>query len=51
MSIILVEQYFDWARGLADAFNVMRRGEVIASLRTDAASDEEITRLRDLISI
>ena len=51
MSIILVEQYFDWARKLADAFTVMRRGEVIASLRTDAASDEQITRLRDLISI
>ena len=51
MAILLVEQYFDWARQLADAFTVMRRGEVIASLRTDAASDEQITRLRDLISI
>lgn len=51
MSIILVEQYFDWARELADAFTIMRRGEVISSLRTDTASAGDITRLRELISI
>ena len=31
MAIILVEQYFEFAYGLADAFYVMRRGEVTAS--------------------
>jgi urea transport system ATP-binding protein len=31
MAIVLVEQYFDFARELADRFIVMERGEVIAS--------------------
>ena len=48
MSIILVEQYFDWARKLADSFTIMRRGEVIAQARKDEA---DIEGLRTLISI
>ena len=31
MAIVLVEQYFDFARDLADRFYVMERGEIIAS--------------------
>ena len=48
MSIILVEQYFDWAKKLADTFTVMRRGEVIAQARKDEA---DIEGIRSLISI
>ncbi|MDA8603251.1 urea ABC transporter ATP-binding subunit UrtE [Alphaproteobacteria bacterium] len=48
MSIILVEQYFDWAQKLSDSFTVMRRGEVIAQTRKD---DANIDQLRRLISI
>ena len=48
MSIILVEQYFDWAKKLADSFTVMRRGEVIAQARKDEA---DIENIRSLISI
>ncbi len=29
MAILLVEQYFEFARGLADAFAVMERGEIV----------------------
>lgn len=30
MSVLLVEQYYDFARRIADRYVVMRRGEVIA---------------------
>jgi urea transport system ATP-binding protein len=29
MAILLVEQYFDFARALADTYAVMERGEVV----------------------
>jgi urea transport system ATP-binding protein len=29
MAILLVEQYFDFARALADNFAVMERGEIV----------------------
>jgi urea transport system ATP-binding protein len=45
MSIILVEQYFDWAQKLADSFTVMRRGEVIAQTRKEQADIDELRRL------
>jgi urea transport system ATP-binding protein len=36
MAILLVEQYFEFARDLADSFAVMDRGEiVIAGARAD----------------
>jgi urea transport system ATP-binding protein len=35
MAILLVEQYFDFARALADAYLVMQRGEVVLSGRRD----------------
>ena len=31
MAIVLVEQYFDFAKELADSFVVMERGEVVVS--------------------
>jgi urea transport system ATP-binding protein len=36
MAIVLVEQYFDFAHGLADQFYVLRRGAVSLSGRKDA---------------
>jgi urea transport system ATP-binding protein len=35
MAILLVEQYFDFARGLADAYYVMQRGEIVHSGRRE----------------
>jgi urea transport system ATP-binding protein len=35
MAILLVEQYFDFARGLADAYYVMQRGEIVLSGRRE----------------
>jgi len=41
MAILLCEQYFDFARALADRFVVMSRGEIVASgVRDDMDSDE-----------
>ncbi len=45
MAIVLVEQYFDFARELADAFVVMDRGEVVvAGTRADMAANETEVR-------
>jgi len=48
MAILLVEQYYDFARELADDYVVMQRGEVIASGR---GSDMDTRRVRDLVAI
>ena len=41
MAIVLVEQYFEFAYGLADQFVVMRRGEVLKSgAKGDLTRDE-----------
>jgi urea transport system ATP-binding protein len=46
MAILLVEQYFDFARELADRFVVMERGEIIESGdRTALAGDDVRQRL------
>jgi len=46
MAILLVEQYFDFARRLADTFAVMERGEVVlAGTRADMVEDEVRRRL------
>jgi urea transport system ATP-binding protein len=46
MAIILVEQYFDFARDLADSFAVMERGEVVlAGTRDEMVEDEVRSRL------
>ena len=43
MAIVLVEQYFEFAKSLADRFVVMDRGEAVLS--GDAASmDETVVR-------
>ena len=48
MAILLVEQYYDFARELADAFVVMERGEVVASGR---GGDMEALRIRQRLAI
>jgi urea transport system ATP-binding protein len=48
MAIVLVEQYYDFARELADAYLVMQRGEVIARGR---GKDMEGDGVRQLVAI
>ncbi len=48
MAIVLVEQYFDFAKELADGWHVMDRGEVVLS-GDRATMDEE--RIRKLMSV
>jgi urea transport system ATP-binding protein len=42
MAILLVEQYFDFARELADSFVVLERGEVVASGDAEALKGDDI---------
>jgi len=44
MAILLVEQYFEFARDLADEFAVMDRGEVILSGTADDMVEEDVRR-------
>ncbi|NKI18438.1 urea ABC transporter ATP-binding subunit UrtE [Spongiibacter sp. KMU-166] len=44
MAIVLVEQYFDFARELADSYAVMDRGEVLLSGRGKDMVEEEVRR-------
>ena len=48
MSILLVEQYYDFARSLADHYLVMERGEVIAR---GPGSEMEAKGIRNLVAI
>ena len=48
MAIVLVEQFFDFAYELSDAFHVLRRGAVVASGRRGALTREE---LRDQVAL
>jgi urea transport system ATP-binding protein len=48
MGILLCEQYFDFARELADSYMVLERGEVIASGK---GADMERDGVRQLVSI
>jgi urea transport system ATP-binding protein len=48
MAILLVEQYFDFARDLADAYVVMQRGEVVLSGRRD---DMDETAVRSYLTV
>lgn len=48
MAIVLVEQYYDFARELADTYAVMERGEVIAR---GAGKDMEAQGVRQLVAI
>jgi urea transport system ATP-binding protein len=45
MAVVLVEQYFDWARALADHIAVMVRGEVALAGPTEALDAEAVQRL------
>ena len=44
MAIVLVEQYFDFAHELGDAFAVMERGEIVLSGAADGLPEAEIKR-------
>ncbi len=44
MAILLVEQYFEFARGLADSFAVMDRGEVVMSGDADGMVEDDVRR-------
>lgn len=44
MAIILCEQYFDFARELADHFVVLSRGEVVVTGHRDKMDSEEVKR-------
>ena len=48
MAIVLVEQYFDFAYGLADSFYVLKRGQVALRGRKDELSKDE---LRHTVSV
>jgi urea transport system ATP-binding protein len=44
MAILLVEQYFEFARDLADAFAVMDRGEVVLSGTREEMVEQDVRR-------
>ena len=44
MAIVLVEQYFEFARDLADNFAVMERGEVVLAGTRDDMVEEDVRR-------
>ncbi|MEM6942356.1 MAG: urea ABC transporter ATP-binding subunit UrtE [Pseudomonadota bacterium] len=44
MAIVLVEQYFEFARDLADHVTVMDRGEVVVSVARDAMDEDDVRR-------
>ncbi|HTD05349.1 urea ABC transporter ATP-binding subunit UrtE [Undibacterium sp.] len=44
IGILLCEQYFDFARALADSFLVLSRGEVVASGAQDLMDSEDVRR-------
>lgn len=44
IAILLVEQFFDFARGLADRFVVMDRGEVVMQGRPGELDEDELQR-------
>ena len=44
MAVLLVEQYFEFARGLADAFAVMDRGQVVLSGSREDMIESDVRR-------
>jgi len=44
MAILLVEQYFDFARELADRYVVLQRGEVVLAGEAGTVDEEEVRR-------
>jgi len=48
MAILLVEQYYDFARSLADQYLVMERGEIV---RRGAGADMERDKVKQLLAV
>ena len=48
MTVLLVEQYYDFARMLADRYWVMRRGEIVAG---GVGADMEVHGVREMIAV
>jgi urea transport system ATP-binding protein len=48
VAILLVEQYYDFARALADQYLVMERGEII---KRGAGTDMDKDGVRELLSV
>ena len=48
MAILLVEQYYDFARSLADHYLLMERGEIISAGRGD---EMEAKQVREMLSV
>lgn len=48
MTVLLVEQYYDFARALADRYWVMRRGEIVAS---GAGAEMDAHGVREMIAV
>ena len=44
MAILLVEQYFDFARALADKYAVMERGEVVLAGEGSSMVESDVRR-------
>jgi urea transport system ATP-binding protein len=44
MAIVLVEQYFDFARDLADSYAVMDRGEIVLAGRGEEMVEADVRR-------
>ena len=44
MSILLVEQYLDFCKELADTFAIMDRGAVVCAGPVDALTDDVVKR-------
>ena len=48
MAILLVEQYYDFARSLADQYLVMERGEIV---KRGAGADMDKDGVKGLLSV
>jgi urea transport system ATP-binding protein len=48
MTVLLVEQYYDFAKALADHYWVMRRGEIVAS---GAGAEMDASGVREMIAV
>jgi len=44
MAILLVEQYFDFARGLAQSMTVMERGSIVLAGARGEIDEEDVRR-------
>ena len=44
MAILVVEQYFEWARDIADDYAVMDRGAVVLAGTRESMNESEVRR-------